>query len=385
MTKTYKHFHRIAWAAALLALCVIVFGSFVRLSNAGLSCPDWPTCYGRATWPTQAHEVSAANAVFERAVESHKTWREQFHRHLAAILGLLVLSLCLLQAKRRARAIWVPIVCATLVASSIPLYMFQQFYPAFALVSAGLLGLFGFSWWAGREPFIRITAILLAVIIMQAMLGMWTVTWLLKPIVVMAHLLGGLTTFSLLTWLAWCATPNTELINADSQVLKKLLWFGLGLLIIQIALGGWTSANYAALACGAEFPKCAGSWLPEHDFSEAFVLWRGIGVDYEGGVLDGPARIAIQLLHRGMAVLVAVYFIALGIRMFRTNGLKYWAGLLLLLMVSQVALGISNVMLSLPLWVAVAHNAGAALLLFVVVGLLARLAEPEQEPEVSAA
>jgi cytochrome c oxidase assembly protein subunit 15 len=381
MTKTYKHFHRIAWAASLLALCVIVFGSFVRLSHAGLSCPDWPTCYGRATWPSHEQEVVVANAVFERAVESHKTWREQFHRHIAALLGLLVLTLALLEAKRRQRAIWAPIVCAALVAISIPLYMQQHYYPAFALVSAGLLGLFGFAWWAGREPFTRSTAILLAVIIMQAMLGMWTVTWLLKPIVVMAHLLGGLTTFSLLTWLSWKATPNTDLIQALARPLKYLLWIGLGLLAIQIALGGWTSANYAALACGTEFPKCIGSWVPEHDFKEAFVIWRGIGVDYEGGVLDGPARAAIQLTHRGMAVLVTLYFSVLGIRMLLIPGLKYWAVLLLLLISVQVALGISNVVYSLPLWVAVAHNAGAALLLFVVVGLLARLREPDEKPE----
>jgi cytochrome c oxidase assembly protein subunit 15 len=219
------------------------------------------------------------------------------------------------------------------------------------------------------------------VIIMQAMLGMWTVTWLLKPIVVMAHLLGGLTTFSLLTWLSWKATPNTDLIQASARPIKILLWVGLVLLIIQIALGGWTSANYAALSCGAEFPKCLGSWMPAHNFEEAFVLWRGIGVDYEGGVLDGPARVAIQLVHRGMAILVALYFVFLGLRMFRTPGLKYWAALLLLLICVQVALGISNVIYSLPLWVAVAHNAGAALLLFVVVGLLARLREPDEMPE----
>ena len=383
MTKTYKHFHRIAWAATILALCVIVFGGFVRLSNAGLSCPDWPTCYGRATWPTHDHEVAAANAVFERAVETHKAWREQFHRHIAAILGLLVLTLSLLEAKRRERAIWAPIACAALVAISIPLYMQQHYYPAFALVSAGLLGLFGFAWWAGREPFIRFTAILLAVIIMQAMLGMWTVTWLLKPVVVMAHLLGGLATFSLLTWLSWKATPNTDLIQASARSLKLLLWIGMGLLVIQITLGGWTSANYAALSCGNEFPKCIGSWMPAHDFKEAFVLWRGIGVDYEGGVLDGPARVAIQLAHRGMAVLVTFYFVALGIQMLRLHGLKYWAALLLLLISAQVALGISNVLFSLPLSVAVAHNAGAALLLFVVVGLLARLREPNESPETA--
>ncbi len=380
MTHSYKHFHRIAWAAALLALCVIVFGGFVRLSNAGLSCPDWPTCYGRATWPTEAHEVSAANATFERAVETHKAWREQFHRHLAATLGLLVLVLSLLEAKRRKYAIWAPAACAALVACSIPLYIYQYYVPAFTLASAGILGLLGFALWAGREPFIRFTAILLAIIIMQAMLGMWTVTWLLKPIVVMSHLLGGLTTFSLLTWLSWRATPNTELINADARLLKKFIWLGLGLLVIQIALGGWTSANYAALACGNDFPKCLASWMPEHNFSEAFVLWRGIGVDYEGGVLDGPARVAIQLVHRGMAVVVACYLLGIAVKLIRTPGLVYWGSVLTLLVFTQVALGISNVVYSLPLWVAVAHNAGAALLLFVLVGLLARLREPEQSP-----
>lgn len=381
MNHSYKHFHRIAWAAALLALCVIVFGGFVRLSNAGLSCPDWPTCYGRAAWPTQAHEVAAANATFERAVETHKAWREQLHRHLAATLGLLVLVLCLLEARRRKHYVWVPVLCASFAAAAIPIYM--QGYPVWAMaLSAGsIIGLIGFAVSVGREPFIRFTAILLAVVIVQAMLGMWTVTWLLKPIVVMAHLLGGLTTFSLLTWLSWRATPNNELINADAHLLKKLLWIGLGLLIVQIALGGWTSANYAALACGNDFPKCLGSWMPAHNFQEAFVLWRGIGVDYEGGVLDGPARVAIQLAHRGMAIIVAAYLLSIAVKLIRTPGLVYWGSMLAALVLAQAALGISNVVFSLPLWVAVAHNAGAALLLFVLVGLLARLREPEQAPE----
>ena len=378
---TYKHFHRIAWAGVLLTLCVIVLGGFVRLSHAGLSCPDWPTCYGRATWPVQDNEVAAANAVFERAVEVHKAWREQVHRHLAAILGLLVLTLCLLEAKRRRHAIWVPVACSASVAASIPIYMYWHHDPAFALAAIGVLGLLAYAWRAGREPFIGYTAVLLAVIIMQAMLGMWTVTWLLKPIVVMAHLLGGLTTFSLLTWLAWRATPNTELIQGHARLFKRLLWIGLVLLVVQIALGGWTSANYAALACGTDFPKCLGQWLPEHDFAEALVLWRGIGVDYEGGVLDGPARVAIQLMHRGMAVVVALYLIALAVKMIRTPGLVYWGSMLAVLTVAQVALGISNVHFGLPLWVAVAHNAGAALLLFTLVGVLARLREPEQMPE----
>lgn len=389
MNHTYKHFHRIAWAAALLALCVIVFGGFVRLSNAGLSCPDWPTCYGRATWPTEAHEVNAANATFERAVETHKAWREQFHRHIAAILGLLVFALALIAARKRRFGIVSIVSAAGFVALSIPAYMGiagffaanHQLAVALFLAAELILLMQAVRW--SNEDAARLGALLLAMIIFQAVLGMWTVIWLVKPIIVMAHLLGGLTTFSMLTWLSWRATPNTELIQADARRLKNLLWIGLGLLIIQIALGGWTSANYAALACGNDFPKCLASWMPEHNFSEAFVLWRGIGVDYEGGVLDGPARVAIQLAHRGMAVVVALYFVALGIRMLRLHGLKYWAVLLLLLISAQVALGISNVVFSLPLWVAVAHNAGAALLLFVVVGLLARLREPDEKPETA--
>ncbi|MDN5782855.1 MAG: COX15/CtaA family protein, partial [Luteimonas sp.] len=209
-------------------------------------------------------------------------------------------------------------------------------------------------------------------IIFQALLGMWTVTWLLKPLVVMGHLLGGLTTFALLAWMAWRAT-HSPIRLADALALRRWVVVVLVLLAVQIALGGWTSANYAALACANDFPKCVGQWWPPHDFSEGFVLWRGIGVDYEGGVLDGASRIAIQLVHRMMAVVAFTALIALALRLLRTPGLRGWAVLLALLACSQVALGIANVKLSLPLDVAVAHNAGAVLLLFVLVSLLARL------------
>jgi len=214
-------------------------------------------------------------------------------------------------------------------------------------------------------------------VVFQAVLGMWTVTWLLKPVVVMSHLLGGMATFSLLAWLAWSTTPGTALVQAIAPKLRRMLWIGLALVIAQIALGGWTSSNYAALACGSDFPKCLGEWWPAHDFREAFVLWRGIGVDYEGGVLDGPARVAIQLAHRLLAVLVFGHLLVVSLRMVRTPGLVFWGSLLGLLLIAQVALGIGNVMYGLPLWVATSHTAGAALLLFVVVGLLARLRAPE--------
>jgi heme a synthase len=389
MNPPYRHFHRLAWAAVVLAFCVIVFGGFVRLSNAGLSCPDWPTCYGQATWPTQTHEIASANENFERAVEVSKTWREQFHRHLAAGLGVLVLLLSLLAARRRGFGVGSILMAAGLVALSIPFYTGLNLHSPFEfnlianhrtsliLVLAGeLILLLQALRWSNADA-ARLSSFILVVIVFQAMLGMWTVIWLVKPIIVMSHLLGGLLTFSLLTWLAWASTPGQQLVQGIAPKLRVLLWIGLVLLIIQIALGGWTSANYAALACGNEFPTCQGQWWPAHDFKEAFVLWRGIGVDYEGGVLDGTARVAIQLTHRMMAILVFCHLLFVGIRMVLTHGLRYWGVVLVILLFSQVALGISNVMLNLPLWTAVAHNAGAAALLFVIVGLLARLRAPD--------
>jgi cytochrome c oxidase assembly protein subunit 15 len=377
MNSPHRHFHRLTWMAVLLALTIVVFGAFVRLSNAGLSCPDWPTCYGRAAWPTQEHEIAQANATFERAVETSKAWREQFHRHLAASLGLLILVLSLIAARRKPSSIASIVVAASLVGISIPLYMGQHYVLAAVLALAGeLILLVNAARWTNTEA-ARLATITLMVVVFQAVLGMWTVTWLLKPVVVMAHLLGGLATFALLTWMAWGTTPGAGLVQAVAPKLRIMLWIGLGLLIAQIALGGWTSSNYAALACGSDFPKCLGQWWPTQDFREAFVLWRGIGVDYEGGLLDGPARVAIQMAHRLLAVLVFGHLLVVSLRMVRTPGLMFWGWTLGVLLLAQVALGISNVWYGLPLWVATAHTAGAALLLFVIVGLLARLRAPE--------
>ena len=375
-TLLYRHFHRIAWLAVALATCVIVFGAFVRLSNAGLSCPDWPTCYGKAAWPTHADQIVDHVATQIRPVDPSKAWREQFHRMIAGTLGVLVLALALLATRKRPHG-WVHVITASVaVAVAIPLYMRGMHVAASALAGAGeLLLLIGVIRWSNTD-LARVGTLTLAVIIFQALLGMWTVTWLLKPIVVMAHLLGGLLTFSLLTWMAWRAT-DIPIRIADAAKLRRLLIVGLVLLGVQIALGGWTSANYAALACGAEFPKCAGQWWPAHDFREGFVLWRGIGVDYEGGILDNEARVAIQLAHRLMAVLVFGHLLAVAIRLLRGPGLRGWGALLGLLLCAQVGLGIANVLLSLPLNLAVLHNAGATALLFVLVSLLARLRAPD--------
>lgn len=373
---TYRHFHRIAWLAVALALGVIVFGAFVRLSNAGLSCPDWPTCYGRAAWPTVAHEIVDHAATAIRPVEVHKAWREQFHRMIAGALGVLTLTLALLAVRKRRHGIAQVLAAAALVAIGIPMYMHGEHLAASVLAIAGeAILLFAALRWSNLD-LARVAAITLAVIIFQALLGMWTVTWLLKPIVVMGHLLGGLLTFSLLLWMAWRAT-DLPIRLAEAVTVRRLVIAGIVLLGVQIALGGWTSANYAALACGNDFPRCVGQWMPAHDFREAFVLWRGIGVDYEGGILDGEARIAIQLAHRAMALVVFVYLMWLAFKLARTPGMRGWATLLGLLVLVQVGLGIGNVKLGLPLTVAVLHNAGAVLLLFVLVSLLARLRTPE--------
>jgi cytochrome c oxidase assembly protein subunit 15 len=381
---THRHLHRLAWLACALALCVIVFGAFVRLSNAGLSCPDWPTCYGRAAWPTAPADIANHAATQIRPLDATKAWREQVHRMLAGTLGVLVLLLALLAARQRQHGIVRVAVAAVAVAISIPLYMRGMHGGATLFALAGELLLIGnaLQWsrqggaWS-PQPLPSIASLTLAVIVFQALLGMWTVTWLLKPVVVMGHLLGGMATFALLAWLAWRATDRPVRVP-DSSLLRKLLAVGLVLLVVQIALGGWTSSNYAALSCGTDFPKCVGQWWPPHDFREGFVVWRGIGVDYEGGVLDGAARIAIHMTHRMMAGVVFLYLGWLALRLLRSPGLRGFGGLLGVLLLAQVSLGVANVHFALPLKVAVLHNAGAALLLFVLVTLLSRVRAPEQ-------
>ncbi len=374
----YRHFHRIAWLAVALTLCVAVFGAYVRLSDAGLGCPDWPTCYGRAAWPTVVEDVRHPTALDVRPLEVPKAWREQVHRHIAAILGALVLALALLAARRRRFGMAQVLLAAGLVALAIPLYMRGQPMAAAALAVAGELVLLAAALRWSNVDLSRTAALTLAVIVFQALLGMWTVTMLLKPVIVMGHLLGGLTTFSLLTWLAWRAT-HRPIVLIDAPRLQRWLYVALGVLGVQIALGGWVSANYAALSCGAgswsadNFPRCVGLWVPPADFREGFVLWRGIGVDYEGGVLDGASRIAIQLAHRAMAVVATIVLLATAWKFVRIPGTRGWGVALALLTVAQVTIGILNVKLALPLSLAVMHNAGAVLLLFVLVSLLARL------------
>jgi cytochrome c oxidase assembly protein subunit 15 len=265
------------------------------------------------------------------------------------------------------------IAAVILIGVGIPLYMARDYVASSVLAALGevlLLGVVGFWRDAGWR---RIAVLALAVVCFQALLGMWTVTWLLKPIVVTGHLLGGMTTFALLAWVAWRISVH-EVRHTRVTKLFAAVVVGLTLLACQIFLGGWTSSNYAALACGigkSAFPTCLGQWWPAMDFHQGFVLWRGIGVDYQGGILDAAARAAIQMVHRCGALVVFVYLTWLAHKVGRA-GMRGHALVLMLVLLAQIALGISNVVLGLPLPVAVAHNGGAALLLFTLVTLLAR-------------
>jgi cytochrome c oxidase assembly protein subunit 15 len=327
--KARKTFRIIALLACLLALGVAVLGAYVRLSHAGLGCPDWPGCYGHLIGvPESSQEIEYANTAYpQRAVETGKAWKEVIHRYFAGALGLLILSLAFLGLKNRNTA---------------------------------------------NQP-IALPLFLVVLVIFQALLGMWTVTLLLKPVIVMLHLLGGLAISSLLWWLVLITHPiakNNE--NNICTTMRPMIAIGTLLLVGQIILGGWTSANYAALAC-PDFPTCQGQWWPETDFKEAFVFWRGLGINYEFGVLENPARTTIHFSHRLLAIVVATYWLVLLLRILlgvTTNSLRKAAGATLILLIAQITLGISTVVLHLPISIAVMHNGGSALLLLSAVTLI---------------
>ena len=304
---------------------VVVLGAYVRLSHAGLGCPDWPGCYGFVSAPKISEDVAAANQAFpERPVEYGKALKEMLHRYVAGMLWVFILVVAVLTWRNRVDP---------------------------------------------RQP-LRLPWVLLGIVTFQAILGMLTVTEKLNPAVVMSHLLGGMTTLSLIWLLAlrhgnWSQPQNP---NTDHSFWALV---GLVILVCQISLGGWTSANYAALAC-PDLPGCQGSMWPPADFSEGFVLWRGTGIDYEGGILGIEARTAIHLAHRvgAMVTLLVLGSIALWIA---RSGYDLWirraAKTILVLLAAQITLGLATVKYGLPLLVAVAHNGMAALLLLSVVTL----------------
>jgi cytochrome c oxidase assembly protein subunit 15 len=323
---------RVAFVAVLLAFGVVVLGAYVRLTTAGLGCPDWPGCYGHAT-PTAA------------AADVGKAWREMLHRYLAGSLVLLTLLLAVMAfTQRRAR-------------------------------NAGGASL----------PFVLAVV---ATIFVQALLGMLTVTWQVAPQIVTLHLLFGMTTLGLLWWL-WLTldahVPRTAVPElgrspgvrwAPSNLISsRLALVGLIALGVQIALGGWTSTNYAAIAC-PDFPTCQASWWPRMDFGAAFVLWHSPTMNYEGGVLSTAARIAIHFTHRLGAIVAAIALLLAALWTLRERALvraRLAAIAVLVALALQLTIGISMVVKGFPLWLATAHNGGAALLLLATLALNHRL------------
>jgi cytochrome c oxidase assembly protein subunit 15 len=317
-------FVRLARAGAVLALTVIMLGAWVRLTDAGLGCPDWPGCYGRLVVPHPATSAEELGSEFTRPLEAGKAWREMIHRYLASTLGLICVALAVIAWRNRRDP---------------------------------------------SQPW-KAPVVLVALVIFQGLLGMWTVTLLLKPIVVVAHLLGGFATLALLVSLGrWRAARFPQ----PTAGLRALGVAAAAALVLQISLGGWTSANYAALAC-PDFPTCQTQWWPAiADFEEGFVLWRGLGVDYEGGVLDHPARVAVHFAHRLGAVVAAVLIALLGWRLVRELATRADGAAVLAVLLLQLSLGVSIVWFGVPLAVAVLHNGVAALLLLAVINANQRI------------
>lgn len=313
-------YRNLVFFTAAFTFIVVVVGAFVRLTDAGLGCPDWPGCYGQ---PTPAHAAQdIAKAVAEQGgthgpVSVQKAWHEMGHRYLAGTLGLLILLITVM------------------------------------------------AWFKRREQSPWLASVLLLLVVVQAALGMWTVTLLLKPVIVTLHLLGGMATLALLTWLAL-----RQLAWRDARAARLRPWAALGLLLLvaQIALGGWVSTNYAALAC-IDLPTCHGEWLPKMDFRHGFQLLRELGHTAAGDKLSYDALTAIHWTHRVGAVVVTLYLAVLAAMAWGAPALRAIAAALGALLALQVSLGLANILTGLKLAVAVGHNAGAALLLVTLVVL----------------
>ncbi len=331
-------FYRLSWASCCFAVVVVMLGAWTRLVDAGLGCPDWPGCYGFFSVPSTPEQIAIAEARFPEApVEVEKGWPEMIHRYCASTLGLMIIVLCVVAMKHR-RYVAGP---GDDVERPLPL--------------AHAIGL-------------------LVLVVCQGLFGMWTVTLKLWPQVVSAHLLGGFATLSLLfllvlrqrDWQPLAASAFTS----DLAKAKRCVSVGIALVVGQVFLGAWTAANYAALACGNDFPDCQSVLWPEMDFAGGFDFFQTIGPNYLGGLIDNQERVAIQMAHRIGALVLTVYLVGMYLWLRRRSAaseIGRGAKVVLTVLAVQLVLGISNVIWLIPLELAVAHNAvGAALLLSMV-------------------
>lgn len=325
MTPVKSWFTRINLLAVILAFCVVTLGAYVRLSDAGLGCPDWPGCYGQLIAPHPEHE-EALEQFPDAQIDTGKAWKEMIHRYIAGILGILILALAIIAVRNR----------------------------------------------HDHTQQVKLPLFLVALVTFQALLGMWTVTHLVAPGIVTLHLLMGMLTLGLLWWQYLQSRTTGPAFSTRLPTMNLKPWAMAALVVVfaQIALGGWVSTNYAALHC-PDFPTCQQSWWPPMDFAGAFDIFHEYGVNYEGGRLTNDQGVTVHLMHRIGAVITLLFIGAVGILASLGSNLAYReAGIaMLLILVVQFIIGISNVIYVLPLPLAVAHNGGAALLLLSVIYL----------------
>jgi len=331
-TDRYK---KLAWVTVFFTFDLIVFGAFTRLTDSGLGCPDWPGCYGEANPFLAHHDIRAAETLMPTGpVTVFKAWIEMIHRYLAMGVGVLII--------------------ASLV--------------------------IGWRLWRSNQqsryaP--RLPAFLLFFVCVQGAFGAWTVTLKLQPIIVTIHLLLGMSLLALLTWHALRQSEHLPVadVSAGLRIPAVLALFAA---FMQIALGGWVSTNYAALACGG-FPLCQGSWMPTMDFTHGFTLWRALGMTAAGDYLPFDALVAIHWVHRLFAVVVVGLVAWIAHRAWKTPGTERLGRALLWLILLQFCTGMATVLLNWPLTIAVLHNAGAALLVLLLTMLNYRLSQPVEK------
>lgn len=324
-------YRKLAWTMVFFTFDLIVFGAFTRLTDSGLGCPDWPGCYGEANPFLAHHEISAAEAAMPTGpVTVFKAWIEMIHRYLAMAVGVMIIA---------------------------------------SLVAAWRL------WRQTREArhHPALPALLLVWVCVQGAFGAWTVTLKLQPVIVTTHLLLGVSLLALLSWHAMRQGPRSQPVAA-STALRSAAALALAAAFVQVALGGWVSTNYAALACGG-IPLCQGALLPELDFEHGFTLWRQLGMTAGGDYLPFTALVAIHWVHRGFALVVVALVGAVAWRVSRLPGCERLGRALLLLILLQFCSGLATVALDWPLTLAVLHNAGAALSIALLSVLNCRLSE----------